>query len=160
MLGAEIARPDTTDDSMLVFNEPEARAVGVPGGGAVANAADVALFYQALLHNSASVWDEQVLADALGKVWVNMPDPITRVPANRGLGVVIAGDDEFKSYRGMGRTVSPQAFGHQGVGNQVSWADPETGISFCMLTNGLDANPLRSARLASALSNRAGVCAI
>jgi hypothetical protein len=42
------------------------------------------------------------------------------------------------------------------VGGQVAWADPASGLSFCLFTNGLDANPLRSARLCSAASNRAG----
>ncbi|NQX90281.1 MAG: serine hydrolase, partial [Halioglobus sp.] len=83
-------------------------------------------------------------------------DGITGAPANRGLGVVIAGSGKYQPYRGMGGKVSPRAFGHQGAGGQVSWADPLTGLSFCLLTNGLDVNPLRSAHLSAAASNRAG----
>lgn len=158
LFGQPIDWPDMADDSLLAFNESEVRILGVPGGGAVATAADIALFYQALLHNPAELWPPEVLADAVGRVRVVFPDPTTGVSANRGLGVVIAGQGREAAYRGMGRTVSPSAFGHQGVGGQVAWADPGSGISFCMLTNGLDANPLRSARFCAAVNNRAGNC--
>ena len=158
LFGQSVNWPDTRDDSLLRFNEPEVRALGVPGGGAVSSAADMALFYQALLANPDGLWDQAVLDDAIGTVRVDFPDPITGAPANRGLGVVIAGDDAYLSYRGMGDKVSPRAIGHQGVGGQVGWGDPVTGLSFALFTNGLDANPLRSARLCAAASNRAGAC--
>jgi len=158
LFGVEIEWPNTADDSLLMFNQPEVRALGVPGGGAVSTAADVALFYQGLMHNPGELWQPPILADAIGRVRVNFPDPITAAPANRGLGVVIAGSGKYLPYRGMGSNVSARAFGHQGVGGQVAWGDPESGISFCLLTNGLDANPLRSAQLCAAASNRAGAC--
>jgi CubicO group peptidase (beta-lactamase class C family) len=110
------------------------------------------------LANPGELWDPAVLADAVGRVWVDLPDPITGAPAHRGLGVVIAGSGRYLPYRGMGDKVSPRAFGHQGVGGQLAWGDPETGLSFCMVTNGIDANPLRSARLGAAANNRAGAC--
>jgi CubicO group peptidase (beta-lactamase class C family) len=156
--GVTIEWPSTLDDSLLMFNDPEVRALGLPGGGAVSNAADMALFYQGLLHNPGQLWQPKILSDAIGRVRVDFPDPITGAPANRGLGVVIAGSGKYLPYRGMGNKVSPQAFGHQGAGGQVAWADPASGISFCLLTNGLDANPLRSAQLCAAASNRAGAC--
>jgi len=158
LFGSAIEWPDTVDDSLLSFNDPDVRALGVPGGGAVATAADMALFYQALLHNPGELWRPEVLADATGTVRVDFPDPMTGVPANRGLGVVIAGSGSHAPYRGMGGSVSARAFGHQGVGGQVAWGDPHSGISFCLLTNGLDANPLRSARFCAAANNRAGLC--
>ncbi len=160
LFGAGVEWPDTVDDSLLYFNDPEVRALGVPGGGAVASAADMALFYQALMLNPDELWDREILADAVGRVRIDFPDPITGVPANRGLGVVIAGSGSQASYRGMGSNVSALAFGHQGVGGQVAWADPHSGISFCLLTNGLDANPLRSARFCAAANNRAGASPI
>jgi len=158
LFGSAVEWPGTLDDSLLSFNDPEVRALGVPGGGGVATAADMALFYQALIHNPGKLWNPEILTDATGTVRVDFPDPITGVPANRGLGVVIAGSGRHAAYRGMGSHVSARAFGHQGVGGQVAWGDPETGISFCLLTNGLDANPLRSARFCAAANNRAGAC--
>lgn len=158
LFGSAIEWPDTVDDSLLIFNKPEVRTLGVPGGGAVSTAADMALFYQGLMHNNGELWQPEVLADALGTVRVDFPDPITGAPAHRGLGVVIAGSDKYLPYRGMGTHVSGRAFGHQGVGGQVAWGDPVSGLSFCLLTNGLDANPMRSAQLCATASNRAGAC--
>jgi CubicO group peptidase (beta-lactamase class C family) len=160
LFGAAIEWPNTVDHSLLMFNEAEVRALGVPGGGAVSTAADMALFYQGLMRNPNDLWQPQILADAIGRVRVEFPDSTTGAPANRGLGVVIAGSGKYLPYRGMGSNVSPRAFGHQGVGGQVAWGDPVSGISFCLLTNGLDANPLRSAQICAAASNRAGACPV
>lgn len=157
-LGMRIDFPATQDDSLLIFNDPAVRALGIPGGGAVATAADVALFYQGLIANPGQIWVPEVLADATGNVYADHIDPMTGCPAHRGLGVVIAGSGRYQPYRGMGDKVSSRAFGHQGAGGQVAWGDPVTGLSFCLLTNGLDANPLRSARFCAAASNRAGAC--
>lgn len=148
--------PDATDDSLLMFNEPQVRALGVPGGGAISTAADMAMFYQGLISNPGDIWRPEILADAIGHVRVDFVDPITGAPANRGLGVVIAGSGKYLPHRGMGSKVSPRAFGHQGMGGQVAWGDPVTGLSFCMVSNGIDANPLRSGQLCAAASNRAG----
>ena len=67
-------------------------------------------------------------------------------------------DDLNSAADRSGRVVSARAFGHQGVGGQVAWGDPLSGISFCLLSNGMDANPLRSAHFCAAANNRAGLC--
>ena len=152
ILGVAMDWPKISDEALLRFNEEETRALGVPGGGAIASAASVALFYQCLLHNPGGLWDKAILADATGTIRVDYTDPASGVPANRGLGVVIAGNDGMAGHRGMGNNVSPHCFGHPGVGGQIAWADPKSGISFCLLTNGLDANPIRSARFGAAVS--------
>jgi CubicO group peptidase (beta-lactamase class C family) len=149
---------EVTEEALLAFNTPAARSAGVPGGGAIATAADVALFYQALLHNPGTLWDPAILSDVTSNVRTTFRDPMTGVPANRTLGLVKAGDDGKSHMRhNMGRTVSPRAFGHGGAGGQIAWADPATGLSFCYLTNGLDAHVLREGRRGVALSSRAAV---
>jgi len=155
----ELPVTEVTDDALLSFNEPEVRAVGVPGGGGVASAATVALFYQALLHDPDRLWDRDVLADATGRVRNKLPDPLLRVTANRALGVVVAGDDGNANRRGFGHTQSPRTFGHNGAGGQIAWADPDSGLSFCYVTNGRDLNPIREGRRGIGLSSRAAVCA-
>ena len=55
------------------------------------------------------------------------PDPLLGYSANRTRGLIVAGDDGRSNLRGMGRTVSPLAFGHNGAAGQVAWADPATG---------------------------------
>jgi CubicO group peptidase (beta-lactamase class C family) len=156
----ELPVTEVTDEALLSFNRPEIRAVGVPGGGGIATAATVALFYQALLHDPDKLWDPDVLADATGNVRNTFPDFLALgAPANRALGVVVAGDDGNANKRGFGHTQSPRTFGHNGAGGQIAWADPESGISFCYVTNGRDRNPIREGRRGIGISSRAAVCA-
>jgi CubicO group peptidase (beta-lactamase class C family) len=150
---------ETGEQFLLRFNEPAVRAAGVPGAGGVARAADVALFYQALLHNTHGVWRDDVLADATSHVRNTLIDPLFKVPANRTLGLVVAGDDDHAIVRGFGRGNSPRAFGAQGVGGQIAWADPATGLSFCYLTNGLDADVVGSFTRSAKLAGLAARCA-
>jgi CubicO group peptidase (beta-lactamase class C family) len=143
---------ETGEQFLLRFNEPDVLAAGVPGAGGVARAGDVALFYQQLLHNKAGVWRDDVLTDVTRNVRNTLVDPLFRVPANRTLGLVVAGSDGSELSRGFGRGNSALSFGAQGVGGQIAWADPATGLSFCYLTNGLDADVVgsftRSAKIA------------
>ncbi|MGH2726060.1 MAG: serine hydrolase domain-containing protein, partial [Actinomycetota bacterium] len=153
--GDTLALPEIRADILLRYNEPAVRAAGVPGAGATGTAADVALFFQALLSNPDGEWDDAVLADATGVVRNTMPDPYTRAPANRSRGLVLAGGDGFESLRGFGPGVSPRAFASPGLGGQIAWADPATGVSFAYLTNGLDADLVRAFRRSGSLSKHA-----
>jgi len=155
----ELPVTEVTEEALLNFNQPEVRTVGVPGGGAIMTAADLAAFYQVLLRDPTRIWKPDVLSDATGRVRNSLPDPIFRVPANRTLGLVQAGDDGMSHMRGLGRTVSPRAFGHNGAGGQIAWADPTTGLSLGYVTNGLDAHVLRQNRRVVAIASRAAVCA-
>jgi CubicO group peptidase (beta-lactamase class C family) len=150
---------ETNADNLLRFNEPEVRAAGVPGAGGIASAGDVAMFYQGLLHDDAGVFDAAVLADATGHVRNTLNDPLYNVPANRTLGLVVAGDDGQAVVRQFGRSTSPRAFGASGVGGQMAWADPETGLSFCYLTNGLDEDVVASFTRSAKLCGLAARCA-
>lgn len=156
-LGERIA--ETGEHLLLRFNEPEVMAAGVPGAGAVASASDVALYYQALLHQPVEIWDAAVVADGTGRIRNRLEDPLFGCPANRSLGLVIAGDDGKSLSRGFGRSVGPRAFGAMGVGGQVAWADPDSGLSFSYLTNGLDADVMRSFTRSAKLAGLAARCA-
>jgi CubicO group peptidase (beta-lactamase class C family) len=147
---------EVTDEALIRLAAPDGLAAGVPGGGAVSTAADLALFYQALLHDPKGLWDPAVLADATGNVRNTFADPMTGVPVNRALSIVIAGDDGLSHMRGMGHTVSPRAFGHDGAGGQIAYADPESGLSFAWFTNGLDRHLLRQWRRTSSIASKAG----
>jgi len=155
----EIDVGEVTEAALLALNQPEARLVGLPGGGGVSTAADVATFYQALLHDPKGLWDPAVLTDATSVVRNTFPEPMLGHPINRTRGLVVAGDDGRSHMRGMGKTVSPLAFGHNGASGQIAWADPATGLSFAYLTNGLDRHLLREPRRTTALGSLAGVCA-
>ena len=147
---------EVTPDILLHFNHPVVRAVGLPAAGGVSDAATIAEFYQCLLHNKERLWKTSVLADGTARVHCNLPDPLRGVAANRTLGLVLAGDDGNSSLRGMGHTVSPQTFGHNGAAGQIAWADPATGMSFAFCTSGVERNFLHEARRTAALSSLAG----
>lgn len=150
---------EVTPTVLLAFNDPAIRAVGVPGGGGVSTAADLARYYQELLHNRTGLWDPDVLADATGTIRCTLPNPMTGVASNRTLGLIVAGDDGLGAFRGMGATVSPEAFGHNGAAGQIVWGDPATGVSFALTTSGIDPHPLREAHRIASLGAKAGACA-
>ena len=149
----ELPQTEVTEEALLGFNHAGTKALGVPGGGAVSDAADLARFYQALLHNPKGVWDDDLLADVTRNVRNTFPDPLLGHPIRRTLGLCTAGDDGFAAHRGFGKTGSAARFGHNGAGGQIAWADPESGISFVYLTNGIDAHPIRQAKRGVALSS-------
>jgi len=133
---------EVTPDALLVFNRPHLRAVGIPGGGAVAGAAELALFYQALVNGGESCEGVRILKpETIGYARIVRTkdfhrDPVLGMPTNRGLSLVIAGDDGKAHLRGFGHGTSPLAFGHGGAGGQVAWADPRSGLSVGYCTNG------------------------
>ena len=86
----------------------------------------------------------------------DLPEPLFGVPSHRTLGLTMAGEGSTAALRGYGHTVSPRSFGHAGAGGQIAFADPDSGISFCYLTNGLDANVLREHRRTAGLASRVG----
>jgi CubicO group peptidase (beta-lactamase class C family) len=156
---------EVTENMILGFNDPIVRESGVPGGGGIMTAAELALFYQGLLRNppvanGKPIWQPEVLKDAIRPRSGDYFDPIFKYKVNRGLGVIVAGDDQFIGYRGFGKTNSPKAFGHGGAGGQIGWADPATGISLGYCTNGFDRNEIRQGRRGVALSSLASVCAL
>ena len=48
--------------------------------------------------------------------------------------------------------------GHNGAFGQVAWADPETGLSFAYVTDGLDEHVIRQGKRGVALSSLANAC--
>jgi len=160
-----IPEGEVTEQAIVGFNHPLAREAAVPGGGGTMTAADLALFYQALLaaghgNGPASLWKPETIRTARQIRSGDLRDPIFGKRANRALGVVIAGDAD-RTYRGFGRTGSPEMFGHGGAGGQIAWGDPESGISLGYCTNGFDRHPVRQARRGVAISSLAAevVCA-
>ena len=110
-------------------------------------------------HDPERLWDPAWLHAGTAEVRGDLPEPLFGVPSHRSLGLMIAGEGDTARYRGFGHTVSSRAFGHAGAAGQIAFADPDTGISFCYLTNGIDANVLRQSRRTAGLASRAGVLA-
>ena len=154
---------EVTPEAIYSFNLPEVRAVGVPGGGGIAGAAQLAMFYQPLVNGGVAGSGKRIMkAETIE--WATQVrtkdfhrDLILDYPINRALAVVVAGNDGNMNLRGFGRTASPRAFGHGGAGGQIGWGDPETGISVGYCTNGfLDES--QQGRRITAISSLAANC--
>lgn len=155
---------EVTEENILKFNHPDFRRAGIPGGGGTMTAAEIALFYQAMVnggrsHDGEVIWKPETLKLATTIRSGNLTDPLFGKLANRTLGMIRAGDSE-RNYRGFGHTNSEHAFGHNGAGGQIAWADPATGISVGYCTNGHDRNSMREGRRGVGISSRAAACAI
>ena len=151
------------EEGVLELNETVTRQAASPSAGGITTAGDIALFYQALLHDGrahdgAQVWQLEMLGEARRVRTGDLRDQFLGHRAHRALGIAVAGGDGKANMRGFGRTNSAEAFGHPGFGGQSGWADPATGISFGYLTNGFDRNDLREGRRRVALSSLAASC--
>lgn len=140
--------------ALTILNEPEVQRIGVPGGGGVMRARDLASLYQAFLHDERGLWSEEIRQAGTAEIRCSLPDPMG-LPATRTLGLYTAGDDGHSDRRSMGRTVSSRAFGHAGAAGQLAFADPETGLSIAYLTAGLDQHLIREARRGVAIASLA-----
>ena len=159
----DLPKADVSESAILGLNTPEIRRIGLPGGGAIATAADLALFYQALMrgeqNRGPSILRPETIARACVVRTAGLTDPLFGKPVNRALGVVVAGESDRAS-RGFGPSGSPRMFGHNGAGGQIAWGDPDTGLSFAFCTNGFDRNAIRQGRRTVALSTRAAACVV
>jgi CubicO group peptidase (beta-lactamase class C family) len=155
---------EVTPQAMLELNRPELRRVGLPGGGGIASAAELAMFYQSLVNRGVAADGTRILkAETIDYATTvrtrdDHRDPMLKIPANRGLSIIVAGADGNSHLRGFGRATSPRAFGHGGAGGQIAWGDPVTGISVGYCTNGF-VDWMTSGRRITAISSLAASCA-
>ncbi len=153
---------EVTPDAILTFNRPVGRRSGVPGGGGVTGAGELAMFYQTLINGGETHEGKRILnretIEFATTVRNNLPDPVFAIPANRGLSIIVAGDDGNAFARGFGRVASPRAIGHGGAGGQIAWGDPETGISVGYCTNGFN-DWMTVGRRITAIGSLAAACA-
>lgn len=144
-LVATFGRPDlvptasVTPEALLSLNDPRAHAAAIPGGGAIATAADIALVYQHFVHNFGGALPDDWLADAVGTIRNASINVTDGVPANRTIAGYVAGNDGYHLHRWLPDT--PRAFGHAGAGGQLCWVDPASGLSFAFLHDTLHQDP-------------------
>jgi CubicO group peptidase (beta-lactamase class C family) len=110
--------------------------IGIPSVGGLSTAAGVAMLYQAFLSNPGGLWRDETVDEARYTRCVDGSDPKGR-PVRRTFTFLQAGPraDRYGERMFFGPRVSDSTFGHQGQGGQVAWADPQAGLSFCVLTN-------------------------
>lgn len=132
---------EVTADTTLHFNDPVQRRGGAPAAGVYSTAGDVALFYQVLANGGQAADGTRVLSpqtiEEATRVHTQEHHRDGEIAANRGWSTVRAGDDGNAHLRGFGEGASSRAFGHGGLGGQIAWCDPESGISLSFCTNGV-----------------------
>ncbi|OWY63017.1 hypothetical protein B7486_55340, partial [cyanobacterium TDX16] len=62
------------ETALLGLNQRIAQDGGLPGGGGLGTAADLAMLYQGFLTNPDELWEPAVLADGIGTVRSTLPD--------------------------------------------------------------------------------------
>lgn len=143
-----------TPDALLSLNDPRAQAAGIPGGGGIARAVDVAAVYQSFLADADTrPWRR----DALGTVRNASIGVTDGYAANRTVAGVVGGADGYHAHRWF--PAAPRAFGHHGAGGQLCWVDVASGLSFTFLHDSLHLDPRADFVRARDLNSLALACA-
>ncbi|MGA5197692.1 serine hydrolase domain-containing protein [Streptomyces exfoliatus] len=112
-------------------NDPAYRAAELPGSAGVATARALAGFYAATLgpvNGAAGLFTPDTLALA-GAEESAGPDQVLLVGTRFGLGHMLHGP--------ASPLLGPSSFGHPGRGGSLGFADPDSGIAFGYVTNGM-----------------------
>ncbi|GAA1126036.1 serine hydrolase domain-containing protein [Arthrobacter flavus] len=131
------------------FNRSDVRAGSFPGAGGIATARGLSAAWSSVIHDTATTrrLDPTVLkrateAGSEGSPVFPAPAPWPRWGAGFQL------DSEARHY------VSADGFGHDGAGGQVSFAEPDLGLSIAFVTNWMEAgDDQRATRIVDELRN-------
>ncbi|MBK5289499.1 MAG: beta-lactamase family protein [Acidimicrobiia bacterium] len=124
------------DDAVRLTNDPRYVSGVVPSGNGLVTARDVATFYQCLLAGGTAqgvrVFEPETIRRA---VRADQPrasiDRMIGIPMRYGTGFMLG--TRTLSLFGWNH---PQAFGHVGLANSFTWADPERDLAVALITNG------------------------
>ncbi|MFJ9695326.1 serine hydrolase domain-containing protein [Kitasatospora sp. NPDC101183] len=137
------------------LNDPAVQAAEIPGAGGIGTARSLARFYAALIGaadgaSAVPLLGDAALKRAVGPV-VSGPDRVLIVNSTFGLG--------FWRHGPTAPMTSPAAFGHPGSGGSLGFADPDLGVGFGYVTNGMQpgvTGDLRSRNLIRAVRSCLG----
>ncbi|MET7397392.1 serine hydrolase domain-containing protein [Dactylosporangium sp. NPDC005572] len=133
------ARGPAARATQAFVNRRETRQAVIPAAGISTTARDLAVLYQALLDGGAPLLSAQSLAAATTPTSDGTVDAFIRLPIRWSQGFQLGGPGlDPDRPRPMGRTSSPQAFGHNGSNVCVAWADPARRLVVAYLTNRLE----------------------
>ncbi|MZE79579.1 serine hydrolase domain-containing protein [Streptomyces xinghaiensis] len=115
-------------------NAPAYRAAGLPASGGIATARALSRFYAALIgpvEDGRRLFVPATLTQARTEESAG-PDQVLVVDTRFGLGYMLHGP--------ACPLLSAGSFGHPGRGGSLAFADPEAGVGFGYVTNGLQQN--------------------
>jgi CubicO group peptidase (beta-lactamase class C family) len=113
------------------YNDPRVHAMSLPGAGGITSASAIAKIYSACITETDGV---RLINDETIKNAISRPNPGDNIFNHpqphpiHSLGFIISNPVHSP-------TLSETTFGHDGLGGQQGFADPETGISFGYITN-------------------------
>lgn len=121
----------------------------VPAANVVTTADELSAFYQCLLEEGTlggvRVFDSRTVRHATSEQSYWELDFTLGLPLRYGLGFMLGGPVSFYGWD------SPDAFGHLGLSNVISWADPGRNISVALLNSGKPLLSLHVVRLTQLL---------
>ena len=117
-------------------NDPRFLGAVIPSGNVITTAHDIAAFYQCLLNggelDGTRVFEEETVTRALEHRDEGTPvDRMLGMPIRYSAGFML--DNEQVSPYGWDH---PNAFGHIGLSNMFTWADPDRDLAVALLTTG------------------------
>jgi CubicO group peptidase (beta-lactamase class C family) len=133
-------------DVVELSNDPRFVTGIIPSANIFTNAYELSGFYQCLLDggelNGVRVFEPATVRHATSEQSIWEIDFTLMAPLRYGLGFMLGN----KSIGPFGAD-NPYAFGHIGLSNTFSWADPEREISVALLTTGKPIISLHAVRL-------------
>jgi CubicO group peptidase (beta-lactamase class C family) len=131
----KLAMPPQFTNAATV-NRPDVRRASVPGAGGIMNARAIARHYAMLagggeLDGARVLSAERVaLASALQ---TEQMDVVQDAPKRKALGYMLGGPDALGGTPAMGESIT--AFGHNGHGGSLGFADPQRRLGFGLTKN-------------------------
>ncbi len=123
------------EEAARVSNDPRWLTGIVPSGNIYATANEASRFYQLLLDegtlDGVTVFDPRTVRRATAEASYLEVDLTLGLPIHYGLGMML-GSDHFSIYGPN----TPLAFGHIGLSQVLTWADPDRDIACALLTSG------------------------
>jgi len=130
------ARGATLEEIIELVNDADFYQALIPAGNMVSTAAEATAFYQMLLDggrwNGRQILRPETVQRATMEVGPHVFDGTIGVPMRFSQGFMLGG-----APFGIFGQQSNRAFGHIGLVNNITWADPEREISVALLVSGI-----------------------
>lgn len=124
------------DDAIRLSNDPRFLQGVIPSGNLISTASDVAAFYQCLL-NGGELDGKRVLDSDTVANLIHAPE--ARVEIDRMIGLPLRFGNGFmmgSDWLSLYGWNHPRIFGHLGLSNILTWADPDRELVVAVLTTG------------------------
>ena len=126
----------TLDEVMELVDTPDFYRVVIPSGNMVSTAEEAGRFYQMLLDggrcNGHQILRRETIQRATMEVGPHVFDRTIGIPLRFSQGFMLGGEPF-----GLFGSHSHHAYGHVGLVNNVTWADPEREVSAALLVSGI-----------------------